>query len=44
MTEEQKAKIIKKTVANLTVTPYADVKKNLDRIAKQTRKALGVKL
>ena len=44
MTEIQKAKMIKKTVTNLTVVPYADVKKNLDRIARQTRKALGVKL
>ena len=44
MTEEKKAKIIKKTVTNVTIMPYSDVKKNLDRIAKQTRKALGVKL
>ena len=44
MTAEQKAKMIKKIVTNSAVAPYADVKRNLDRAARQTRKALGVKL
>ncbi|GBR72939.1 hypothetical protein NO1_0395 [Candidatus Termititenax aidoneus] len=44
MTYAQKAKIIKKIVTNITITPYATVKKNLDHAAKQTRKALGVSL
>ena len=44
MTDEQKTKMIKKIVTNLTFAPYTEVKKNLDRVAKQTRKALGVKL
>ena len=44
MTTEQKAQMIKKIVTNSAFAPYADVKRNLDRIAKQTRKALGVKL
>jgi hypothetical protein len=44
MTETQKAKMIKKLVTNMTIAPYAKVKKTLDLAAKQTRKALGVAL
>jgi len=44
MTEAQKAKIIKKTVLNMTVEPYPSVKKTLDQFSKKTRKALGVSL
>jgi hypothetical protein len=44
MTETQKAKMIKRAVANLTIEPYSKVKKPLDHYAQKTRKALGVTL
>jgi hypothetical protein len=42
--ENTRVENIKEVVENITITPYQEVKNNLDSISRKTRKALGVKL
>jgi hypothetical protein len=42
--ENVMADSIKEAIENIKITPYSEVKQNLDTIARKTRKALGVKL